>query len=215
MNDYIQQLKDYKEKTWKANRTEWTESDVRTLLETGKCDGHSEKSCKCMLSKLRTDRIMKNRFCGLVHEFSDKLTVGKKGGRLNQRLDKEEIELITRHIVPYGREKYSCAAYMSNNKLTDSTVRQPWSYESKKEYEARTGKVAPVEETIEVNAQEAVPTFAETVEKHEVKTSDLDLNLQAVKALMGAGMSFQQIAKVTGKEENLVIALMKVCEAFK
>ena len=213
MNDYIQQLKEYKEKTWKANRTTWTDSDVRTLLETGKCEGHSEKSCGCMLSKLRTDISVRNRFCGLVHEFSDKLTIGKKGDRLNQRLDKEEIELITRHIVPYGREKYSCAAYMSNNKLNDSTTRQPWSYESKKDYEARTGKSTPVE-TIEVEAQEAVPTFAETVEKHEVKTSDLDLNLQAIRALMGVGMSFQQIAKVTGKEENLVIALMKVCEAF-
>ena len=213
MNDYIQQLKEFKEKTWKIHRTQWTESDVRTLLETGKCAGHSEQSCQCMLSKLRAVTSVRNKFCSLVHEFSDILNIGKKSERLNQRLDKEEIELITRHIVPYGREKYSCAAYMSNNKLNDSTTRQPWSYESKKDYEVRTGKVAPVE-TIEVNAQEAVPSFAETVEKHEVKTSDLDLNLQAVKALMGAGMSFQQIAKVTGKEENLVIALMKVCEAF-
>ena len=212
MNDYIQQLKEYKEKTWKINRTQWTESDVRTLLETGKCEGHSEKSCGCMLSKLRTDISVRNRFCGLVHEFSDKLKIDKIG-RLNQKLNKEETDLIVRHIVPYGRVKQACAAYMSNNKLTDGTIRQPWSYESKKDYEVRTGKVAAVE-TIEVNAQEAVPSFAETVEKHEVKTSDLDLNLQAVKALMGAGMSFQQIAKVTGKEENLVIALMKVCEAF-
>lgn len=213
MNDYIQQLKEYKEKTWKAHRTQWTESDVRTLLETGKCEGHSEQSCQCMLSKLRTVTSVRNKFCSLVHEFSDILNIGKKSERLNQRLDKEETDLIVRHIVPYGRMKQACAAYMSNNKLNDSTTRQPWSYESKKDYEARTGKVAPVE-TIEVNAQEAVPTFAETVEKHEVKTSDLDLNLQAVKVLMGAGMSFQQIAKVTGKEENLVIALMKVCEAF-
>lgn len=210
MNDYIQQLKEYKEKTWKANRTSWTESDVRTLLETGKCEGHSEKSCRCMLSKLRTDSSIRNRFCGLVHEFSDKLKIDKIG-RLNQKLNKEETDLIVRHVVPYGRAKQSCAAYMSNNKLNDGMTRQPWSYESKKEYEARTGKVEPIQE----KSQEAVPTFAEIVEKHEVKTSDLDLNLQAVKALMGAGMSFQQIAKVTGKEENLVIALMKVCDAFK
>ena len=214
MNDYIQQLKEFKEKTWKAHRTSWTESDVRTLLETGKCEGHSEQSCKCMLSKLRTDRNMKNKFCGIVHELSDKLGQGRKYSNRNP-LTNEEIKLIERHIVPYGRQKFSCATYASINKLTDRNNQQPWAYESKKDYEARTGKSAPVEETIEVEAQEAVPTFAETVEKHEVKTSDLDLNLQAVKALMGAGMSFQQISKVTGKEENLVIALMKVCDAFK
>lgn len=209
MNDYIQQLKEYKEKTWKANRTEWTESDVRTLIETGKCPGHSEASCRCMLSKLRTDRNMKNKFCGIVHELNDKLGQGRKYSNRNP-YNNEEIKLIERHIVPYGRQKFNCATYASINKLTDRNNQQPWAYESKKEYEARTGKVEPIQE----KTQEAVPTFAEIVEKHEVKTSDLDLNLQAVKALMGAGMSFQQIAKVTGKEENLVIALMKVCEAF-
>ena len=43
---------------------------------------------------------------------------------------------------------------------------------------------------------------------------DLTLNLTAVKALINAGMSYTQIAKITGKDENLVIALIKVAEAF-
>ena len=206
MNDYIQQLKDYKEKTRKFRRKSWTESDIRTLLETGKCEGHPTASCKCMLSKLRTDSVIMDKYSELLHEFGDKLSQYKKLSKLN----KEEIKLIERHIVPYGRKTHSCANYASYNNLTDYNSRQPWAYESKKEYEARTGKVEPIQE----KTQEAVPTFAEIVEKHEVKTSDLDLNLQAVRALMGAGMSFQQISKVTGKEENLVIALMKVCEAF-
>lgn len=200
MNDYIKQLQEYKEKTWKAQRTTWMESDVKTLLETGKCEGHSAASCRSMLSKLRRDRSFRNKFCGLVHEFSDKLGQCGKWARLN----KEETELIARHIVPYGRDQHACAVYATNNSLTDRTSRQPWAYESKAEYEARTGKTVPVQEIVE--------------EPVEVKTpivDELTLNIKATKALLEGGLNFTQIAKIMNKEENLVISLLKVAEAFK
>lgn len=200
MNDYIQQLKDFKEKTWKAQRTSWTESDVRTLIETGKCEGHSEASCRCMLSKLRSDRTTKNKFYGLVHEFGDKLGKSRKYSMLN----KEEIELITRHIVPYGRETYTCAVYATNNKLTDRNARQPWSFESKKEYEARIGKTAA--ETVEE------PVKVEVV---ETKTpTEFELHAEAIKTMVSGGMEVEKIMKLLNIDETTLNAFMHLMTKY-
>ena len=85
------------------------------------------------------------------------------------------------------------------------------------EYEQETGikvkliytKVKPKEST-----SEAVPVVTETV-KHEPTVDELTLNIKAATALHEGGLSFTQIAKVMNKEENLVISLLKVAEAFK
>lgn len=200
MNDYIQQLKEYKEKTWEVHRTAWSESDVRTLLETGKCAGHSEASCNCMLSKLRSDRAIKNKFSGLVHEYSDKLGQCRKLIRFN----KEETELIARHIVPFGRETQACATYATNNKLTDRTTRQPWSYESKKEYEARIGKT--VTETVEEPVKEEVV---------EVKTpSEFELHAEAIKTMVSGGMEVEKIMKLLNIDETTINAFMHLMTKY-
>lgn len=200
MNDYIQQLKEYKEKTWKAHRTSWSESDVRTLIETGKCEGHSDASCRCMLSKLRSDPALKNKFCGLVHEFGDKLGESRK----YSKLDKEEIELINRHIVPYGREVCTCAAYATYNKLTDRTNRQPWSFESKKEYEARIGKAAT--ETVKEPVKE---------EPVEVKPqTEFELHAEAIKTMVSGGMEVEKIMKLLNIDETTFNAFMHLMTKY-
>ena len=202
MNDYIQQLKEYKEKTWKAQRTAWSESDVRNLIETGKCEGHSEASCKSMLSKLRSDPALKNKFCGLIHELSDKLGESRK----YSRLDKEEIELINRHIVPYGREVCTCAAYATNNKLTDRTNRQPWSFESKKEYEARIGKTISAKEIVTEPVKEEVV---------ETKTpTEFELHAEAIKTMVSGGMGVDKIMKLLNIDETTLNAFMHLMTKY-
>lgn len=204
MNDYIQQLKEYKEKTWEIHRTSWSESDVRTLIETGKCAGHSEASCKCMLSKLRSDRTIMNKFCGLVHEYRDKLSQCRKLVRFN----KEEAELIARHIVPFGRETQACATYATNNKLTDRTTRQPWSYESKKEYEARIGK--SVAETIEETVVE--PVKEEVVEAKP--QTEFELHAEAIKTMVSGGMEVEKIMKLLNIDETTLNAFMHLMTKY-
>ena len=71
----------------------------------------------------------------------------------------------------------------------------PWTYEA----ECGRRKQEPVETVKEVE---------------QVTGSELELNLQAVRALSNSGMTSKQIAAVIGKDENIVTALMKVCEAF-
>ena len=196
MNDYIQQLKDYKKKTWESHRTSWSESDIRTLLETGKCEGHPEASCICMLSKLRTDRDTRNRFCGLVHEFSDKLGESRTYSGRNP-FNKEEIKLIERHIVPYGRKKLNCQVYASINKFNDPNNKQPWAFESKKEYEARIGKSASVEEPVEVKAP-----------------SEFELHAEAIKTMVSGGMAVDKIMKLLNIDEATINAFLHLMSKY-
>lgn len=88
------------------------------------------------------------------------------------------------------------------------------------EYEQETGikvkliytKVKSKESNNEVVT--TAPVVTETV-KHEPTVDELTLNIKAATALLEGGLSFTQIAKVMNKEENLVISLLKVAEAFK
>lgn len=208
MNDYIQQLKQYKKERWESARIPWTETDVRTLLETGKCENHSEHSCEVMLSKLCNDRATKNRFCGLVHEFNEKLNSKRK----HVQLTKEEIKLIARHIVPYGRAKTSCCTYGTANKLygDGKPSRQPWSYESKEEYEARTGKSAPEEETVIETVKE--PVKEEAV---EAKTpTEFELHAEAIKTMVSGGMEVEKIMKLLNIDEMTINAFMHLMTKY-
>ena len=205
MNDYIQQLAEIKKSMKKPVVTNpWSDSEVYELLEKGETPLHSKHSCEVMLSLLKGNTSQRNTFCHVIHKWEQ--ATGKKLQKPIMRrssLPEDVQEKIKKHIVPIGYTMQYCANWLYRMGLTGKDLpRSAWQYETN------------YSKAQEEKAQEAVPTFAETVEKHEVKTSDLDINLQAIRALMGAGMSFQQIAKVTGKEENLVIALMKVCEAF-
>lgn len=88
------------------------------------------------------------------------------------------------------------------------------------EYEKETGKkVKLIYRKIKTNESNnedvtTAPTVTETV-KHEPTVDELTLNIKATKALLEGGLSFTQIAKIMNKEENLVISLLKVAEAFK
>ena len=87
------------------------------------------------------------------------------------------------------------------------------------EYEQATGKkVKLIYRKIKTNesTNEAVttaPVVTETV-NHEPTVDELTLNIKAATALLKSGLSFTQIAKIMNKEENLVISLLKVAEAF-
>lgn len=208
MNDYIQQLKEYKKERWEGAHIPWTETDVRTLLETGKCENHSEQACKNMLSQLINDRATRSKFCGLVHEFNEKLNSKRKCVHFN----KEEIELIARHIVLYGRAKTSCCTYGSANKLygDEKPSRQPWSYESKKEYEARTGKPAPKEETVSETVKKPVK-----VEAVETKTpTEFELHAEAIKTMVSGGMEVEKIMKLLNIDETTLNAFMHLMTKY-
>lgn len=88
------------------------------------------------------------------------------------------------------------------------------------EYEQATGKkVKLLYRKIKTNESNNVvvttaPVVTETV-KHEPTVDELTLNIKAATALLEGGLSFTQIAKIMNKEENLVISLLKVAEAFK
>ena len=85
------------------------------------------------------------------------------------------------------------------------------------EYEQKTGikvKLTHTKVKSKESNTEAVPVVTETV-KHEPTVDELTLNIKAAKALLEGRLSFTQIAKIMNKEENLVISLLKVAEAFK
>lgn len=209
MNDFQQQLKDFKKETWPVKYNRWTESDVRTLIETGKCEGHSANSCEMMLHRLRNERSTKNKFCNLVHEFSEQLGKGRK---LNY-ITEEETELIARHIVPYGRAKTTCCTYASANKLFGDG-RQQWAYESKKEYEARTSvkqEVEPVPEP-EPATETVVEDFAAEVERQP--QTEFELKSEAFKTLFVNGMPIEKISKVLGLDVKVTNAMMVVIDHF-
>lgn len=208
MNDYVQQLKEYKKKTWKGHRTSWTESNVRTLLETGKCEGHSEASCNAMISLLRYNRTTRNKFYSIIQEFNEMLT---RDGRKCIPFTKEETELVARHIVPFGREKNTCANYACINKLFENeNHRQHWAYESTAEYEARTGKSISVKETLTETVEE--PVKKEVV---EVKTpSEFELHAEAIKTMVSGGMEVEKIMKLLNIDETTINAFMHLMTKY-
>lgn len=203
--NYLDQLAEIKKNMKKSPvRNRWSDSEVYELLEKGDTALHTKHSCEVMLSLLKGNTPQRNAFCHVIHKWEQ--ATGKKLPKPIERhssIPEDVVEKIKKHIVPIGYTMQYCANWLCKNGFSGKDMmRSAWQYETN------------YSKAQEEKAKESVPAFKETVEKHEVKTSELDLNIQAIRALMGAGMSYQQIAKITGKEENLVIALMKVCEAF-
>lgn len=201
MADYYTTLSKIKRKM--MARTRWTAEDVRKLLKTGKDDVHTEIACKIMLSNLRSNPDTRNKFSAEIQEYETETGKKVQTCYVRRLWTKREIELIKNHIVPIGRTAPMCIAQL--NKLgikTDSVPYTRWSFESEryKQVEAK-----PVEK----------PAPAPEV-KTEVKTevSELSMNIAGVKAMFTAGMDYNAIAKVIGKDVNTVIALLKVAEAF-
>ena len=205
MSNYIEQLQQIKNNMKQpVTRNRWTDADVLALLKTGEAIGHPRHSCNVMLSLLRTQQKYYNKFYSVIKKYETE--TGNKFDMVKcvkpSDFTKEQIEKIKQHIVPLGCNKQVCQNWLSRNGYLADGTRTHWRYET--EYSVK----------LEEKTKEAIPSFAETVEKHETATDDLSLNLMAIKALMNTGMTYSQIAKITGQEENLVIALMKVAEAF-
>lgn len=201
---FIDQLAQIKKNMNKPKqRNIWTDSEVYELLEKGETPLHSKQSCIVMLSLLKSNTSQRRAFCHVIRKWESETgkTLNKPIKRRSS-VTKEDQEKIKRHIIPIGYTKQFCANWMTKNGYNIPGYRSQWSWESRP-------KAIDVEQVLE-----AVPSFAETVEKHETKSNELALNLQAIKVLVNAGMNFQQIAKIMGKEENLVIALIKVAEVF-
>lgn len=202
MSDYIEQLRQIKmNMKTRVPNTKWTEDDVRELLRTGMSKNHPT-SYMTMLSNLRKKSgPVFNKFSHVVYEYEKE--TGNKICSEASTYNENEKKLITQHIVPKGRTLSSARSMAAKLGYTDRSNPQPWRYESERDAELEKKNEMPV-----------IEPFAEVIAKHEAKMDDLTLNLTAVKALINAGMSYAQIAKITGKDENLVIALMKVAEAF-
>lgn len=203
--NYLDQLAKIKKNMKQPTvRNRWTDAEVYELLEKGTTPLHPVRSCEVMLSLLKGNTHQRNTFCHVINKWEK--DTGKtlpKPNRRHSSLPEEIQEKIKNHIVPIGYSMQYCANWLFRHGLTNKDMpKSTWRYETNYS-KAQEEKVA-----------EEKSTFVEIVEKCENKTSELELNIQAIKALVGAGMSWQQISKITGKEENLVIALMKVAEVF-
>lgn len=199
MADYYTTLLKIKRKM--MTRTRWTSEDVRKLLRNEKDDVHTEVACRIMLSNLRSNPDTRSKFLAEIQEYEAESGKKVQAQYIRKLWTKREIELIKNHIVPVGRTVTNCITQL--NKLgikTDSVPYSRWSFESER---AKEVEAKPVEKT--------APT-----PKPEVKTevSELSMNIAGVKAMFTAGMDYNAIAKVIGKDVNTVIALLKVAEAF-
>lgn len=202
MSDYIQQLQQIKMNMKKrVPNIKWTEEDVRELLKTGMSKNHPTSSMTMLANLRKKCGPIFNKFSHIVYEYEKE--TGKTIRIEASAYNENEKKLITQHIVPKGRTLSSARSMAAKLGYTDKNNRQPWRYESERDAELEKKNEIPV-----------IEPFAEVIKKHEAKMDDLTLNLTAVKALINAGMSYTQIAKITGKDENLVIAIIKVAEAF-
>ena len=191
MSNYYTALQTIKRKM--MSRTRWTNEDVRKLLRTGKDDVHAEVACRIMLSNLRANPEARSKFSAEIHEYEAE--TGKKLQTCYNRKvwSEHEIELIKHHVVPIGRSVSSCVNKL--NKLgikTDYAAYSRWSFESKRDKQSEARSV-----------EKPVPA-----PKPEVKTevSELSMNITAVKAMFNAGMDYNAISKVIGKEEFSLIS---------
>lgn len=139
-------------------------------------------------------------------------------GRKNLYWTPEGIASLLRTGTDGLHDKNNCRAVLSKLR-SDPVYRKKWAKEIEA-FETEVGhklmpfkctkKTASFFEITEAEARTLPP-------KPEVPkaTSDLQLTILAVKAMAESGLKYAEIAKVIGKDENTVIALMKVAEAFK
>ena len=139
-------------------------------------------------------------------------------GRKNLYWTSEGIARLLRTGTDGAHDKVNCKGVLSKLR-SDPVYRERWAKEIE-EFEAEVGeKLLPFKRTkknakfFEISEAEArtLPPKPETPKAN----SDLQLTILAVKAMAESGLKYAEIAKVIGKDENTVVALMKVAEAFK
>lgn len=214
MKDFQQQLKEYKKEHFRRPKIEWTEEDVKELLYTGSSKNHPKHSSETQLTFLRTpNHAMRNRFIKVIKEY-ERETGNKVEPFYTRRFipTEQELELISKHIVPFGISKDTCRNIAAKFDMIAKGTKTFWAFENKKEYEERTGK--PVIETEPEPEQEpAVESFADEVKRQP--QTDFELKTEAFKTLFVGGMPIEKISKVLGLDDKVTNAMMVVIDHFK
>ena len=200
MNNYYEQLSQIK-KDMRAPRKNWTPELVSKLLRDGTDGVHSDQECRAMLSNLRNKPNYRNRYTAEIHEYEQ--STGKKFEveRLRKHWTEHEDDLVRRHIVPIGRNAHECSTRRCMLGIKGEPI-QPWRYESKRDNEM-------IEKKIVDTPKPVIP-----VQKPNCAECNLLMNLKAVKTLFQSGMTTAAISKFMGKEENHVVAMLKVAEEY-
>lgn len=132
----------------------------------------------------------------------------------------ENIARLLRTGTDGVHDEANCRAIYSKLRV-DPKYRKKWAKEIEA-FETEVGqKLVPIKCTKNtksffdvsdgVDLFETLPTEPETPKTN----SDLQLTIRAVRVMAESGLQYAEIAKVIGKDENTVVALMKVAEAFK
>lgn len=198
MNNYYDQLAQIK-KGMRAPMKKWTPELVSKLLRDGTDGVHSAIECKNMLANLRNKPSYRNRFTAEIHEYEQR--TGEKLCPKRKFWTEAEDELVMQHIVPLGRKAHECGTRRNMLGFKGEPI-QPWRYESKRDKEMLEKK------TLET------PKAVIPVQKANCAECNLLMNLKAVKTLFQSGMTAAAIAKFMGKEENHVVAMLKVAEEY-
>lgn len=198
MNNYYEQLAQIK-KGMRAPMKKWTPELVSKLLRDGTDGVHSAIECRVMLSKLRNNLDYRNRYTAEIHEYEQ--SIGKKLEVKRKSWTAYEDDLIRRHIVPLGRDAHTCSTRRAVLGIKGEPA-QPWRYESKRDNKMLEKKILETPKAV-------IP-----VQKANRTECNLLMNLKAVKTLFQSGMTAAAIAKFMGKEENHVVAMLKVAEEY-
>ena len=98
MNDFQQQLKDYKKEHFNT-RTEWTVEDVKELLYNGTTKSHTAGSNRTMLAELRSPNNRKrNKFIEVIKEYER--DTGKKVALVYTRHKPVNVQLEAEPLKP-------------------------------------------------------------------------------------------------------------------
>ena len=139
-------------------------------------------------------------------------------GRKNLYWTSEGVARVLRTGTDGAHDKAGCRAFLSKLR-SDSVYRKKWAKEIEA-FEAEVGtKLVPFKRTSKnaslFNVSEAEAKTLPPKPETPKANSDLQLTILAVRAMAESGLQYAEIAKVIGKDENTVVALMKVAEAFK
>ena len=220
MKDFQQQLKDYKNKNFPIKRIEWTDEDVKDLLYKGESKNHPTHANETQLSLLRTpNHSVRNRFIEVIKEYERE--TGNKVEKVFAKYHyptKQELELISKHIVPFGMTRETCYRIGTKRDMFASGTRSYWDYETKEEYEARTSVKKETDIVSEPKPElpkpePVVESFAAEVERQP--QTEFELKTEAFKTLFVGGMSVEKISKVLGLDDKVTNAMMVVIDHFK
>lgn len=198
MNDYYEQLAQIKQ-GMRAPAKKWTSELVSKLLRDGTDGVHSNAECRVMISNLRTKPSYRNKYTTEIHEYEQ--STGKKLEVERKPWTAYEDDLVRRHIVPLGRDAHTCSTRRAVLGIKGEP-HQPWRYESKRD-----------KEMLEKKSLET-PKSVIPVQKVNCTERNLQTDLKMITTLFQSGYTTNAISKFIGKEENHVVAMLKVAEDY-